>query len=239
MAACLALLTTAARAQGVDIGVWTNVVDKDLQWSHQTAAPEEGGHSKTFAILAVDEVKSAERLVKPVNEEELLRQLYLQLEKNGFHKYAKGTKPDILLTLSYGREELKSPYVKHLAAKSLTPEGAVMTGTDAVQQIVDEKGFGFEANLQKANFEKLYLRVVAWEYPKDPKAKAKMLWKTTIVADDPDHRDLNLVAAQMLEMGAPYFDKDLKNDKREISSYQTVSNGHVNVGTPEVVEPKK
>jgi hypothetical protein len=61
-----------------------------------------------------------------------------------------------------------------------------------------------------------------------------MLWKTIIVADDPDHRDLNVIAGQMLKAGAPYFDRDLK--KPEIDIYQNMPAGKVNVGTPEVVE---
>ncbi len=240
IAAGLVSFSPAVRAEDVDIGVRSNVIDKELQWAHKTASPEEGGHSKTFAILAVDEVKSEQRLVKPVDQQELFRLLFLQLEKNGFHKYAKGTKPDILLTLSYGRGEMKNPYLRNVDTGSLLPTisggpVAVITGAFATQ-LIDEKSPGFEANLQKAGFEKLFLRVTAWEYPKDPKTKPRMLWKTIIVADDPDHRDLNAIAAQMLEAGAPYFDKDLKDDKREINLYKPMPDGHVNVGTPEVVK---
>ncbi len=61
-----------------------------------------------------------------------------------------------------------------------------------------------------------------------------MLWKTVIVADDPDHRDLNAIAAEMLKAGAPYFDKDLK--KPEIEFWHGMPKGQVNVGTPEVVQ---
>lgn len=244
LAAGLGLIPNMACAQTeMDIGVRSKVIDKDLQWSHKTDSPEEGGHGKSFAILAVDEIKAMEPLVKPVNKEELVRQLFLQLEKNGFHRYAKGTKPDILLTLSYGRGDLLNPFLEHLSADTLIPNpgapAAVMTGVDAMQQLVDQKSNGFEANLQKANFEKLFLRVTAWEYPRDAKTKPKMLWKTIIVADDPEHRDLNAIAAQMLEAGAAYFDKDIKGDKREINIYKPVPDGHVNVGAPEVVDVKK
>jgi len=236
-AAVLALLVPAGRAQDVDIGVRSTVVDKSLQWSHQTSAPDEGGHGKSFALFAIDLVKSDQKLVKPVDQEAILRQLLHQLELNGFHPFAKGTKPDILLTVSYGRGSMKNPYIRDQGETPTmdgTPESRI-SGAFA-QQIMDEKTPGYEANLQKASFEKLFIRVTAWAYNPDPKAKAKMLWKTVIVADDPDHRDLNAIAAQMIEVGAPYFDKSLK--KPELDFYRPMPEGHVNVGTPEVVPPR-
>jgi hypothetical protein len=244
-AGCLGLIT-AARAQDADIGVRSKVMDKDLQWSHKSGSLEDGGHSKTFAIVAIDEVKNAEPLVKPVNQDNILVQLYEQLLANGFKKYAKGTKPDILLAVSYGRGDMKNPYERDTGETPGDMMGAAaglqgvptltITGGFA-QQLVDEKTPGYESKLQKASFEKLFIRVTAFAYPTDPKAKPKMLWKTVIVADDPDHRDLNAIAAEMLRAGAPYFDKDIK--KPEIEFPAGVPLGKVNVGTPEVVEPKK
>lgn len=104
------------------------------------------------------------------------------------------------------------------------------------QQLLDEKAFGYEAKLQKASTEKLYIRVTAWAYPASPKAKTKMLWKTIMVVDDPDNRDLNDVAAKMLEAGAPLFDREV--DEPEVSILKLLPDGRVNVGTPEVVPPK-
>ncbi len=256
VASCLLLLATTARAQDADIGVRSKVMDKDLQWGHKTASPEEGGHSKTFAIVAIEEVKAADRLVKPVDQQNILVQLYEQLLANGFTKYAKGTKPDILLAVSYGRGEMQNPYFhgqgevagnsdvnaataaagpgqsgeNDSGATSVTLTGAIAIG----QTVFDHRTAGYEAKLQKAGFEKLFIRVAAFAYPTDPKAKPKMLWKTIIVADDPDHRDLNKIAAEMLKAGAPYFDKDLK--KPEIEFWHGVPKGQVNVGTPEVVQ---
>jgi hypothetical protein len=248
----LSLLTPVARAQAVDIGVRSKVMDKDLQWSHKTAAPDQGGHSKTFAILAINEVPAVERLVKPVDKENILRQLIGQLLANGFKIYAKGTKPDILLAVSYGRGDMTNPYERDAgevpgdlnggggAAGGGSPWAGITEQTilgAMPLQLYDKMTPGHETNLQKSNYEKLFIRVTAFEYPKDPKAKAKMLWKTIIVADDPDHRDLNAIAAQMLEAGAPYFDKDVKD--REIDLYKPAPDGKVNVGTPEVVPPRK
>jgi len=83
--------------------------------------------------------------------------------------------------------------------------------------------------------EKLYIRVAAWQYPTDLKARAKILWKTIMVVDDPDNRDLNILASRMLEAGAPYFDR--QTVEKEISVYQPLPEGQVNVGTPRVIEP--
>jgi hypothetical protein len=63
-----------------------------------------------------------------------------------------------------------------------------------------------------------------------------MLWKTVMCVDDPDHRDLNAIAAKMLEAGAPFFDKVIQD--REATIFKPLPDGRVNVGTPEVVEPK-
>ncbi|MEO6873337.1 MAG: hypothetical protein ABI222_00805, partial [Opitutaceae bacterium] len=93
---------------------------------------------------------------------------------------------------------------------------------------------GFEAKLQKAKYEKLYIRVSAWRYPTAAKAKVRQLWNTTMVVDDPDHRDLNTLAAKMFEAGAPFFDHEVKE---EADVYKPLPNGHVNLGTPEVVKP--
>jgi hypothetical protein len=251
---CLACCAPGARAQDVDIGVRSKVMDKDLQWGHKTDAPEEGGHSKTFAIVAIEEVKAADKLVRPVDQQNILEQLYEQLLANGFTKYAKGTKPDILLAVSYGRGEMHNPYFHEQGeiggfAPPMPPAGSILspgpiitdatsvtlTGAVAIGQTVfDHKTPGYEAKLQKAGFEKLFIRVTAFAYPTDKKAKLKMLWKTIIVADDPDHRDLNKIAAEMLKAGAPYFDKDIK--KPEIEFWHGVPKGQVNVGTPEVVQ---
>ena len=94
---------------------------------------------------------------------------------------------------------------------------------------------GAEAKSQKAEFEKLCIRVIAFQYLADPKARAKRLWDTIMYVDDPEHRDLNEIAAKMLEAGAPYFDKEIKEE--EVDVIKPLPDGHVNVGTPEVVEP--
>ena len=91
--------------------------------------------------------------------------------------------------------------------------------------------------MQKAQYEKLCIRLTAWQYPTDPKAKPKQLWHTTMIVDDPDHRDLNTIAAEMLAAGAPYFDKEIKEEEVDVN--KPLPEGRVNLGTPEVVDPFK
>lgn len=116
------------------------------------------------------------------------------------------------------------------------PPGQTITGADA-RQLFDEKGPGYEAKLQKATYEKLFIRITAFEYPANAKAKPRIFWKTIMVVDDPDHRDLNAVAAAMLTAGGPYFDKVPKD--REVEIHKPLPNTHVDVGSPVVTDPVK
>ncbi len=255
--ACLALLPLATRAQEqqLEVNVRPKVVDKSAMWAGKTQ-PGTGGHSRIYGILSVQEIKGEQKLIKPVDENAILQLLSEEMNKNGFQLYAPGTKPDIVITASYGRGEVQNPYIKgsgetggssdvnaattsaNLGGSGSNDSGATsvaITGAFA-DQLMDEKSPGFEAKLQKAAGEKLYIRVTAWAYPSDAKAKSKMLWKTVMVVDDPDHRDLNKIAAKMLEAGAPFFDKEIR--EREADVYKPLPDGRVNVGAPEVVPPK-
>lgn len=241
----LAWLTVCARAQEnqLEVDVRPAVVDKEALYAHKTKSPDEGGHSRIYGILSVQEVKAEQRMVKPVNENEIMQLLSAELNKNGFKLYAPGTKPEIILTVSYGRGLLQNPYYYGTTGVSGAENLAFAGGDYATStirgafpvQLNNEKIPGYQMKLQKASFEKLYIRVVAWAYPSDPKAKSKMLWKTTMVVDDPDHRDLNKIAAKMLEAGAPYFDKLIREP--EATVYKPVPDGRVNVGAPQVISP--
>ena len=258
-----------AQENQLDVGVRSSVVDKTHLWSKENPKLKgEGGHGKIYGILTVDEVKSDRELEKPVDERYLSNLLVEQLEANGFRQVAKGERPDILLTVSYGRGELANPYIRdtgEVGGVGSVPNmgssraGMAMPGggesspsggfasTNAptqtitggmAEQMIDEKTPGYEAKLQKASFEKLYIRITAWDYPNkqnypDKHSAARMLWKTVMVVDDPDNRDLNDVAAKMLEAGAPYFDKQPKD--KEVDVYKPLPEGHVKVCTPEMV----
>ena len=235
-AATACLIPARGEEDYLDIGVRTSVPDKTTLWSHdKNKIPGEGGHGRTFGILSVSPIPSENKLNQPVDAQALLGHLLHELDANGFKPMVKGQKPDILLTVSYGRAELNNPYIRDTGEVSFQVDSVhtqTITGAFS-QQLIDEKTPGYEAKLQKAGFEKLFIRVTAWEYPTDPKAKPKMLWKTVVVADDPDHRDLNAIAQRMLAAAAPFFDKEIK--EKEVDIYQKLPEGHVQVGTPEVV----
>jgi hypothetical protein len=233
--------SSSARAQdeNLDVGVRSHVVDGDVHAKATKTHPGEGGHGKIYGVLAVSQIPAGEKIVKPVDANRMLEALHEELAANGFKRVAKGHKPEILLTVSYGRGYLPNPYTRDTGELTTgVDQTPTMTITGAMPlQLYDAKTPGWEANLQKNQFEKLYIRVTAWEYPSQPNAKSKMLWKTIMVVDDPDHRDLNASMAKMLEAGAPYFDKEPK--ATEVNIYKPVPEGRVNVGTPEVVQPKK
>jgi len=236
---CLSLDATVSRAQSeqANIGVRTKVIDGWLHPDGKHSA--DGGHSKVYAVLAVSEVKQEAKLVKPVDANAMLAILHRELSANGFKQCAKGSKPDILLTVSYGRGYVRNPYTKDQGAIQHAVDGIPtqeMAGD--IQQIFDEVSPTFLAKSVKAAYEKLFIRVTAFAYPSNPTDKPKMLWKTIIVADDPANRDLNNLAEAMLKAGAPLFDKEVAD--KEIDLYKPLPIGHVDVGSPEVVpEPKK
>jgi len=102
-------------------------------------------------------------------------------------------------------------------------------------QLYSDMENGHEANLQKASFEKLFIRITAWEYPRKSSKKPHMLWKTIVAVDDPANRDLNVVAATMLHAGAPYFDKLPR--RREVLVNTNIPDTKVDVGPLKVGEP--
>ena len=213
----------ADQAVEMDIGVRSAVLDKPEKLTGKSNMQQADEHGKVYGILAVQPVASE---VKPVDANAIMQLLHHELNAHGFQRVEKGKHPEILLTVLYGRGYLVNPYRTDSGPE--TPGGASSVGgidaptttiTGMPTQLFKEKGTGFEA----------------WRYPTDPKAKLKQLWYTTITVDDPDHRDLNGVAAEMLRQGSQYFGKQI--DEPEIDIYAPLPEGHVNVGTPEVVEP--
>lgn len=232
-----------AQVNELDVGVRSAIKDKPFGKSNMKDAPV---HGKIYAILAVQMIQSEEKLVKPVDATRLAGLAVQELDSHGYSRVLKGQKPEILITILYGRGWLHNPYLDGSGPE--TPSGASSVGGDDLgatsvtitgipSQLFKEKGTGFEAKLQKAQFEKLCIRITAWQYPTDPKAKAKELWNTTMIVDDPDHRDLNAVAAEMLAAGGPYFDKQIEEEEVDVN--RPLPEGRVNVGTPVVVDPLK
>ncbi len=202
--------------------------------------------ARLYAVLAVQQVKSEARLLKPVDETRLTRQLVVALDTRGFHLADDEQIPEILLTVQYGRGWLKNPYRSNIGNLSvdvpgLLPESSV-TGTSdkpapatpgVKAHFMNGLSRSYEEEVQKATYEKLFVRVSAWVYPTDPTARAQRLWHTTIVVDDPDHRDLNAITSQMFAAGAPYFDR--ATEQNQVSVFMPAADAQVKVGNPVVV----
>ena len=236
-AACLGLFTTAAQAQvnQLDVGVRSTVVDKPLAKPFDNLNPPAPEHGKIYGILSVSIIPEEKKTVKPVDAYKLLDLVRHELDTHGFHQVENGLKPQILLTVQYGRAWLNNPYYGDAQALETGVDAMPLrTITMATATPARQTEATFELKAQKAECEKLCIKLTAWQYPPDPKARAKQLWTTIMVVDDPDHRDLNAIAAEMLAAGAPYFDKEIKEE--EVDVYKPLPEGHVNVGTPEVVK---
>ena len=242
------LITFPARAEpyhgelkgdgGIDINVRAGIdqAEKDKR-DHDPAYAQNPNHARVFFLAHIQEEKNGETMVKPVDARALAQELTQQLEAQGFHPALPGQKPDIIITAKYGRGYLSNPYTNTDADKQHTS----LSNTDVITQWPTHNHFvGLEEKAQRTAAEQLIIQVRAWEYPPppDPKKKEKLLWVTTIHVDDPDHRDLNEIAAKMLATGAPYFDHHIDRES-EVVVNTLLPEGHVNVGTPEVVtEPK-
>jgi hypothetical protein len=192
---------------------------------------------RRFFLARVSEEKNGLDLVKPVDAHALAKEVSRQLEAQGFHAVQGTEKPDIVITVKYGRGTLPNPYA---ASYEIGP-GARLSNSGnatAVWGPLYDHFVGIEEKRQGAAYEKLAIEVRAWKYPPpaDPKETEELLWATTMCVDDPDHRDLNLVAAEMIAAGAAYFDRPIKQEDA-ISTWTHLPDGHVKVGTPEVVPP--
>ena len=227
----------------LDVGVRTQLDRNKILPSGKKAhtlkdAPE---HGKIYALMLMQPVNSKLKLVRPVDALALRAELFSQMDAHGYHHVAPGQKPEILLTVIYGRSWLPNPYLtRGVDVDNMGPEEEPISQNillDNPAVVARLRETGVEAQASKASFEKLFILVRAWKYPTDPQAKPEALWVTTMLVDDPDHRDLNVIYKQMLEAGAPYFDKEIKGE--EIDIMKPLPEGHVKVGTPEVVDPAK
>ena len=202
-------------------------------------------HGRVYAILSVQMFSSDPRNLAVVDEDALMMQVCQALDAQGFRRVVKGQNPEILITVHYGRAWLRNPYLTEKGDNQATDGISSVDRIEkypnrdvagSVNRLIDGMSNGYEARVQKAAAEKLYVRLSGWKYPPDPKAKARLLWQTTVVVDDPDRWNLNAVAGGMLTAGAPYFDRAI--EEKEIEVHPPVPVGHVNVGTLEVVDAR-
>lgn len=210
--------------------------------------PDAPEHGKVYGILLMQPTKEVYReLVKPVDEAALKNELVRQMDSHGFQHAGPTRRPEILLVVTYGRSWLPNPYYSNeIDVDNTGPElnPNPFDGVHGQQQAaaaVDDvnianrlKEIGAAGKATRSGFEKLFIMVRAWKNPTDPKEKPQVLWVCTMLVDDPDHLDLNTIAKQMLEAGTPFFDQEIKGVEAEI--IKPLRDGHVNVGTPEVVQ---
>lgn len=241
---CILASTAHAQVTQLEVDVRSEIKDKPFG----RPLPEgKGNHAKAYGILSVQLIPAEGKMIKPVDAYKLQDLVRGELAKRSFQEVPKETKPAILLTVQYGRTWLRNPYFGDAQAVSGTSPGSAGDKINAAQimqvqnlgienpkQLLRLRENGVEAKAQKAQVEKLCIKITAWDYPTDPTSKAKQLWSTTMVVDDPDHLDLNEIAAKMLEAGSPYFDQEIKEE--EVAIYKPLPDGHVNVGVPAVVQ---
>ena len=238
-------MARAEPASALAVEVRAAVAETPKSTGLVSAAPLPPGFGKRYGIFSVQLVDSERDLVSPVDEDDLTARLVRELDAHGFRQITKDEIPEILLTVHFGRGWIANPYkggrqtvidmTNQTANVASAPSRIVSSEVvDFRPPVVDGTLSGREAKLQKGNYEKLYVRVTAWEFPRDPAARAHMLWRTTMFTDDPDHRDLNEALPTMLAAGAPYFGR--KTAVTGVEIFPPVAEGHVTVGTPQVVD---
>jgi hypothetical protein len=221
----------------LDIDV-RSTVDRPYQGLRK--APREE-HGKLYAIVSLTDASGADPLIRPVKQNEMLKQLRQELARRGFREITPAEKPEIVLTVFYGRGYLRNPYLNDVVMNETSdPPTATILGAMPTQ-LMRQKEYGFEERLQKANFEKLFIRVTAWVYiepgtktPKGKKPKPRELWKTDMIVDDPAHRDLNLFIQEMFAAGSRYFDQEI--EKEEVTVSTDLPEGRVTLGPLEFPE---
>lgn len=221
----------------VEIGVRSSV-DERWEGVHKRGAIN---HGKVYLIASLKESPAARKLVRPVDEAGLLGQLRRELNSQGFRESTATETPDVVLTLLYGRGHVRNPYMANITGDefsgSIAPtpmESALAAAVDP--RLYDKRQWGFyEQKLLAAQKEKLFIRVTAWKFPGDRREKPAELWKTTMVVDDPDLRDLNELYPQMLAAGVRYFDRAIKQE--EVTVPASIPEGRVILGPLIILQP--
>jgi hypothetical protein len=194
-------------------------------------------HGKVYALVSVKETKTEEPLLKSLDEHELLRLVRAELAANGFREIAAGEKPDVVLTITYGRGFLHNPHVERgTVTDELNSEGPT-ANINSARQAFKQREPGFEAKRQRAQAEKLSITVSAWKLPAARGEKPHLYWRTSMVTDNPAGRDLNLAMPALLKAGAKYFDRETKEG--EVTINTTMPTGTVKLGPLNVIEEAK
>lgn len=230
-----AAVTAAAPSDAgvpLDIDVRSTV---DAKWEGFRKLPTVT-HGKLYLLAAVSAVPSAAKLIKPVDRAALAAHLRQELSRHGFREITAQEIPEVVLTVTYGRGFLRNPYLADAMLDEATSEVPTATITSP-KQAMRQREFDAEGKLQKAQCEKLYVAVTAWQYPARPGDKPNQLWRTVMVTDNPDGRDLNLALPALFAAGAGWFDRNIKEG--EVTVKSTMPTGTVKLGPLEVIEAGK
>ncbi len=236
----LSYATTSEEELPLDIQVRSEVDRPFKGWGREEAKD----HGKVYLLAAISEARSEQQLVIPLDEDLLNKHLRSELTKRGYREYSPDEPPELVLTVLYGRGYLKNPYLKDAMVNEMTepPVSTILAGNP--KQLMRQKEAGFEEKLQTANFEKLFIQVNAWAHPdtqptpqKGKKKKPKLLWKTTMVTDDPMHRDLNQFVEQLLAAGSEFFDLEIEDDEAFIRT--DLPEGFIEYGDSVIVEDEE
>lgn len=207
--------------------------------SPATGLDEAQRHGKNYVLLLVEQPKSIYKLVRPIEPQAIADEVAHQLDLHNFHRVAAGEKPDIVITVRYGRGMLPNAYytegvdIDDIGLDSgsggdpTNPPHVVITSPRLARRLTEP---GVEDKATKAMYERLFITVRAWKYPSSPTEKPKALWVASMSVDDPDHRDLNTFYKAMLAVGAPYFDR--ATAKEEVAIFKPLRHGRVELGDP-------
>lgn len=225
----------------LDIGVRSTIASPPkTSKASATLTPATAPTGQTFKLFPAQLVPSLDKLAKPFSPDDvnaMLTCLGRELVSRGFQVAPAGQKPDLLITCQYGRAYLRNPYLDAFVSTYDTLSSdlptATITGLSTMRRIEN----GVEAKLQKANGEKLFITISAWDYASMKTPKARLVWSTVMNVDDPDRRDLRQIYQQMLATGSAYFNRATKDEEADIAV--PLRDGNVKLGTPTVVDEAK
>ena len=234
----------AQTAAGMQIGIrsGTSPAEKAKRDQDPVYARNRAKHGQVYVLASVKEETTEMKLIKPVDALAIAKEVKRQLQQQGFREAGPKERPDVIITVRYCRGTMPDPYINpdFLPVPDRRAGQRVgLSDDDPVNYFqVHEVFVGIDAKIAALNQEKLAIQVRAWKYPPpaDPKKKTELAWMTTMYADDPDHRDLNLIMPQLLAAGAPYFNQHLDRE-HPVEINTAMPEGHVNVGAPTVGEP--
>lgn len=241
-------IVTHGQTSGMQIGVRSGIdnAEKARRDTDPAYAQDDHQRLRRYLLASIKEMKTDEKLLKPVNAQAIAAELNKVLQAQGFRPVARGEKPEIVIIAQYARGMILNPYIdpdklpitdfRH----GLHGPPNLSNTVPATTIVPHDTLVGLEAKTQELNYEKLAIEVSAMKYPppSDPKKKPELLWQTIMYADDPDHRDLNTIMPKLLASGAPYFDKHIDRE-HEVKIMTDLPAGHVIVGAPEVVSDTK